>query len=176
MSEASPVLQFGPDLQEYAISDREFLRQHPEYDILCTGVVVFNRDRKLLLVQRAKDEKAFPNAWVDDTDETILHAAARELKEETGLVATRVLRKVTQFTFDDRRPGRANKTWLKFIFEMEVEDASHVSLDPVEHQDFLFATEEEVAAEQSGEVKLAYVSEPNKMVKLEAFRLRKMVR
>ena len=46
---------------------------------------------------------------MDDTDETVLHAAARELREETGLIATRVVRKVAQFTFSDR----PNKTWLK---------------------------------------------------------------
>ncbi|KAF2850459.1 hypothetical protein T440DRAFT_468444 [Plenodomus tracheiphilus IPT5] len=177
MSKSSPSLQFGPDLQEYAVPDQEFLRQHPEYDILCTGVAVFNEEGKLLLVRRAKDELAFPNAWevpggkVDDTDDTILHAAARELKEEAGLTATRVVRKVTQFTFDDGRPGRPNKTWLKLIFEMEVEDLSSITLDPIEHQDFLFATEEEVAAERVGGMKLAYVSEANKAVKLEAFRL-----
>lgn len=47
---------------------------------------------------------------MDDTDETILHAAARELKEETGLTAIRVVRKVAQFTFPD---GGPEKMWLK---------------------------------------------------------------
>lgn len=46
---------------------------------------------------------------MDDTDETILHAAARELKEETGLTVIRAVRKVAQFTF----PDGPNKTWLK---------------------------------------------------------------
>ncbi|KAI8938565.1 hypothetical protein NX059_004444 [Plenodomus lindquistii] len=112
-----------------------------------------------------------PGGKVDDTDETILHAAARELKEEAGLTATRVVRKVSQFTFDDRRPGRPHKTWLKLIFEMEVEDPSSITLDPGEHQDFLFATEEEVVLGQAGDVKLTYMSDANKAVKLEAFRL-----
>lgn len=50
---------------------------------------------------------------MDETDETILHAAARELKEETGLTATRVVRKVAHFTFSDGGKKRASKTWLK---------------------------------------------------------------
>jgi 8-oxo-dGTP pyrophosphatase MutT (NUDIX family) len=50
---------------------------------------------------------------MDDTDETILHAAARELKEETALTATRVVRKVAQFTFSDGWRNRPTKTWLK---------------------------------------------------------------
>lgn len=50
---------------------------------------------------------------MDDTDETILHAAARELTEETGLTATRAVRKVAQFTFSDSWKNRPTKTWLK---------------------------------------------------------------
>lgn len=42
----------------------EFLRQRSQYDVLCTGIVVFNKNGKLLLVQRAADEKAFPDMWV----------------------------------------------------------------------------------------------------------------
>ena len=84
-----------------------------------------------------------------------------------------MLRKVTQFTFVDERPGRPTITWLKLIFEMEVEDANTVVLDPIEHQKFLFASEEEIINEQAGDVKLQYISPPNKAVKLEAFRLRR---
>ena len=112
-----------------------------------------------------------PGGKVDDTDETLLHAAVRELKEETGLTATRVLRKVAEFTFHDGRPDRPT-TWLKLIFEMEVEDLN-VTLDPVEHQQYLFASEEEINNDLVGDVKLAYISPPNKNVKLEAFRLQK---
>lgn len=50
---------------------------------------------------------------MDDSDETILHAAARELKEETGLTAIRGVRKVAQFTFLDGGRNRPTKTWLK---------------------------------------------------------------
>lgn len=50
---------------------------------------------------------------MDDTDETILHAAARELKEETGLVPMRVARKVMQFTFADGGKNNPERMWLK---------------------------------------------------------------
>jgi hypothetical protein len=80
-----------------------------------------------------------------------------------------VLRKVAHFTFED---GRRRTTWLKLIFEMEVED-TNVTLDPVEHQDYLFASEEEINNDLVGDVKLAYISPPNKDVKLEAFRLQR---
>ncbi|KAJ4319118.1 Transcriptional activator of fatty acid utilization [Neodidymelliopsis sp. IMI 364377] len=81
---------------------------------------------------------------MDDTDETILHAAARELKEETGLIATRAVRKVTQFAFSDGWKNRPTKTWLKLIFQFEVKDAESITLDPIEHQNYLWASEEEV--------------------------------
>ncbi|KAF1843554.1 uncharacterized protein K460DRAFT_288387 [Cucurbitaria berberidis CBS 394.84] len=179
MSDPTHSLDYPSSLQEYVVPGQDFLRHHPEYDILCTGIIVFNAEGKLLLVQRAANEMAFPNFWeipggkVDDTDESILHAAARELKEEAGLEATRVLRKVTQFTFTDGRPGHPTKTWLKLIFEMEVRDSDNVVLDPVEHQKFLFASEEEIVNDLVGDVKLAYISPPNKGVKLEAFRLQR---
>jgi 8-oxo-dGTP pyrophosphatase MutT (NUDIX family) len=94
----------------------------------------------------------------------------RELKEETGLTATRVCRKAAQFTFEDSRPGKPSVTWLKVIFEMEVKDFS-VTLDPVEHQQFLFATKEEVLNDRVGDVELAYISQENKRIKLDAFSL-----
>jgi isopentenyldiphosphate isomerase len=65
MSNPTPTFEYPPDLQEYAVPAEEFLRQHPEHHILCTGVAVFNKEGKLLLVQRAADEQAFPNCWVD---------------------------------------------------------------------------------------------------------------
>ena len=60
----SKPLEYSADLQEFALSEAEYLRQHPEYNVLATGAVVFNNDGKLLLVQRAADEKAFPDCWV----------------------------------------------------------------------------------------------------------------
>lgn len=113
-----------------------------------------------------------PGGKIDDTDKTLLHAAVRELKEETGLMATRVRSKVSEFTFEDGRPGRPPVTWLKLIFEVEVKDLN-ITLDPVEHQQYLFASEEEVVNDLVGDVKLAYISPPNKRIKLDAFKLQR---
>lgn len=189
------TIHFPDSLQEFAVSEAAYLRQHPEYDCLVTGSIVFNEEGKLLLVQRAAEERAFPDFWVsrrgshdcprtntiqeipggkvDDSDQTILHAAARELKEEAGLDTIRILKKVTHFIFVDEKPGRRTTTWLKLVFEMSVQSADNVVLDPTEHQKFLFASEEEVVRDQVGDVKLKYISPANKDVKLEAFKQRR---
>jgi isopentenyldiphosphate isomerase len=64
MTSSPQALEYPESLKDYAIPEREYLRQHEDCDVLCTGVVVFNKEGKLLLVQRAADEKAFPNFWV----------------------------------------------------------------------------------------------------------------
>jgi 8-oxo-dGTP pyrophosphatase MutT (NUDIX family) len=192
-----PRFEYPASLQEYMVSEKDYLKQHPEYHALCTGIAVFNQEGKLLLVQRSASEKAFPNAWVslefteqlysapadslkeipggkvDDTDETVLHGAVRELKEETGLEATRIVRKVGEFWFGDTKKadGQVSK-WVKHIFEMEVKDLATVTVDPVEHQTYLFASEEEVKKERVGDVELKYITAENKAIKLDAFAYR----
>jgi 8-oxo-dGTP pyrophosphatase MutT (NUDIX family) len=103
-----------------------------------------------------------------------LHAVAREVKEETGMDVTRVVRKVTEFGWEDYHARRArHEVWTKLIFEVEVKNLD-VVLDPIEHQDYVFATEEEVVADQVGAgVSLSWISPTNKEVNLEAFRLRR---
>lgn len=59
----SPFAYPAP-LDQFAVSEKEYLSQHQDVHIICTGAVVFNNEGKLLLVQRAKEEKAFPNVWV----------------------------------------------------------------------------------------------------------------
>jgi hypothetical protein len=66
MTSTTTPFHYPPSLQEYAVTAEEYLDQHSEYHVLCTGVVVFDKTGKLLLVQRAADEKAFPNLWVRD--------------------------------------------------------------------------------------------------------------
>ena len=55
---------FDPSVSGYAITMKEFCGQNGPITTLCTGIVVFNNEGKLLLVQRASDEAAFPNIWV----------------------------------------------------------------------------------------------------------------
>ncbi|KAF2180577.1 hypothetical protein K469DRAFT_639535 [Zopfia rhizophila CBS 207.26] len=180
MSDTKLPFECPSSLNEYLIPEKEFYIQNPHYNMLCTGAVVFNSEGKLLLIQRASDEKAFPNCWevpggkVDDDDETLLHAVARELKEETGLDVTKIVRKVAEFGWKEKHKRTAqDQSWLKHIFEVEVKEMKEIVLDPAEHQRYLFVTEKEVVNDKVGDVQLSYITPPNKAVKLEAFRLRR---
>jgi hypothetical protein len=84
------------------------------------------------------------------------------------------VRKVGEFEFGDYSKRRQMKVvWQKLIFEVEVKSLEKVVLDPVEHQDSLFATEEEVRSDSAGGVQLAWITPVNKDMNLEAFRLRR---
>ena len=65
-------------------------------------------------------EKEIPGGKAEASDESILHAAVRELKEETGLQATRIVRQVTHMTFEIPRTHGRTDLWVKIVFEMEV--------------------------------------------------------
>ncbi|KAF2198669.1 hypothetical protein GQ43DRAFT_443126 [Delitschia confertaspora ATCC 74209] len=177
MSTSDLTFEVPASLAAYCVSEREYIQQHPDYHILVVGAVVFHEER-LLLVQRAASDtfpnlQEFPGGKMDDIDETILHAVARELKEETGLEATKFVRKVGEMDWQrkDRRTGE-NLKWLKLIFEVKVKEIN-VVLDPAEHQQYLFATEEEILNDKAKGVELSFISPLNKAIKLEAFKLRR---
>jgi 8-oxo-dGTP pyrophosphatase MutT (NUDIX family) len=102
----------------------------------------------------------------------LVHGAVRELKEETGLEATRIVGKVGEFSFRDKKADGSEIAWRKHIFEMEVRDLETIVLDPAEHQAHLFASEDEIVGERVGNVQLEYISPANKAVNVEAFRRR----
>ncbi|MCJ1353212.1 MAG: hypothetical protein MMC33_003197 [Icmadophila ericetorum] len=154
---------------------------------------------RLLLVKRAASETAFPNRWEvpggssEHSDPTILHSIAREVFEETGLRLARVVQQVgdgVEFT-----TGWTDKSqrWLKLSFEIEVAEIEpahcdffsvnhnhineipvptsiEVSLDPNEHQDYRWVSEEEIQNAGEGEG-LQIMTEDQRAVMLEAFNL-----
>ncbi|KAF4119782.1 8-oxo-dGTP pyrophosphatase MutT, NUDIX family [Geosmithia morbida] len=94
---------------------------------LMTSAIVFDTDqerRRILLLKRAAHD-SMPNRWeppgggVDAEDASILNACARELYEEAGLVATRVVREVVEGrrTFKNRTGERV---FVAVVFEVEV--------------------------------------------------------
>lgn len=89
-----------------------------------------------------------PGGAVDITDASILHAVARELFEEAGLVARWIGARVGgEHIFSTRSGGRVGK--VSFLVEVERTGEGQeieVKLDPNEHCEYLWASEGECTA------------------------------
>ena len=191
MSSFSPSPQpiqitIPPALRQHTIPLSTFLTRNPQYTNLVIGSLIFHPPTpthpiRLLILQRASTEHAFPNLWEvpggssDPEDPTILHSAAREMFEETGLRLMRFVREVgkgVEFVTGQTR-------WVKLSFEIEVVemhgrkgdgemDDVEITLDPEEHQDHTWVTEQEIR-----EDRYPIITTKQKEVMLEGFRLRK---
>ncbi|KAJ4260529.1 hypothetical protein NW762_007270 [Fusarium torreyae] len=177
MTEQQPVeitsqefkFTFDESVSEWNVNHRDWLKTHDKtWDSLATGAIVFDADDRILLLQRAPDD-SMPNKWeipggaCDDEGKfslnpTVLYGCARELWEEAGLE----LRHIRHVVSDglNGQPGAVftNRTgkrfFCKFSFEVEVVQGREVKLDPKEHQDFVWAAEEEVRSQAIGERKI----------------------
>ncbi|KAK4221648.1 NUDIX hydrolase domain-like protein [Podospora fimiseda] len=171
---AGPVFTFNHDssVNDFAVSKASYLVAHPDsaFGYIATSTLVMHTRipflPRVLLVQRAADDED-PNLWeapggaCDDDDESILHAAARELYEEAGLEVEKfegVVGEQWFFTLDD------GKKVCQFTFGAKVKGDNGVTdlkvrLDPKEHQRFLWATAQEVREKKVGEVDLEFTSE-----------------
>jgi 8-oxo-dGTP pyrophosphatase MutT (NUDIX family) len=167
-------------LTPFAITVKDYLSQHPEYDGIAGGALVFDNQDRLLIVQRASHD-SMPNLWeipggaCDLIDESILHGIAREVFEEAGLRVTALKHLVgPHVVFKASTHG---SIWCKFSFEVEVESTEVVTLDPDEHQDYLWVTEEECKShrkEREGEVvEFRITTAAQEATILDGFRLRK---
>ena len=63
MAKQAPF-EYPPSLEKYMITEAQFFAQNPAYNKLVSGAAIFDAAGRLLLVQRAKDELAFPHSWV----------------------------------------------------------------------------------------------------------------
>ncbi|KAI5457633.1 NUDIX hydrolase domain-like protein [Mariannaea sp. PMI_226] len=155
---------FDPSVSEWNVPGPQWLRDNNKtWNGCASGALVFDSQNRILLVQRAAHD-SMPNLWeipggaVDDEDPSVLYGCARELWEETGLVLTHI-RHVIPDGFNGK-PGAVftNRTgqriFCKFSFEVDVAEGQEVRLDPNEHQDFIWATVEEVGVEAIGDRKI----------------------
>ncbi|EHK21832.1 uncharacterized protein TRIVIDRAFT_151706 [Trichoderma virens Gv29-8] len=165
----------------FTVSLQAYLAAHPDsrYSYIATGTLVFDISNqpylRLLLLQRSAND-SMPNKWgvpgcgCDDDDESILHAAARELWEETGLKAIHLGAPVGEPHFFS---SESRKRICKFVFPMQVETNNEghmtVTLDPREHQCFAWASEEEVKAKRIEDIELDFTTKDLVCTVLEAF-------
>jgi 8-oxo-dGTP pyrophosphatase MutT (NUDIX family) len=180
---ASPLkFTYSPSLAEFAISVKEYLDQHPEYDGIAGGALIFDSKDRLLIMQRAAHD-SMPNLWeipggaIDFTDDTILHGMGREVFEEAGLRVSKLNCLVG--------PGDGHAVFIsstkrlkicKFTFQVEVEGTEMVTLDPNEHQDYLWVTAKDCLnhrVERDGAaVEFKFTRPAQEATILEGFRLR----
>jgi 8-oxo-dGTP pyrophosphatase MutT (NUDIX family) len=181
----SPLTPFSVPTSSY------LLKSQAEYDAIASSVLVFAQNKAqdeeaILLVQRAAHD-TMPNKWevpggaVDAGDASILHGAARELWEETGLLVTAFKKQVGEGIGRGFRTSRG--LWVcGLTFEAEVDGTGNgvpdVRLDENEHQRFVWASEEECRAKrvrgEDGVLEIEFTSVTVQETVLEAFRMRKL--
>jgi 8-oxo-dGTP pyrophosphatase MutT (NUDIX family) len=190
MSDAeTPHLTFNfaahPSTSSFAVPYDTYLSTHPgerfRYEFIATGALVFDAStpERILLIQRAAHD-SMPGLWeipgggCDKEDPSVLHSVARELWEEAGLTAASIGPQVGDGHFFVTRSG---KLVCKFNFLVDAEEGAgrklDVKLDPSEHQNYIWAAEEEVKARKVGDVELKFTTRDQEAVVLEAFRARR---
>lgn len=188
MSKPSSLPTFSfthhPSSSPFTVRSAEYLANTSPLpaEFLATGALVFkdaeSPDRRILLIQRAASD-SMPNRWeipgggVDDEDASILNAVARELWEEAGLIAADIGPLVGEGHFFQSRSGK-RICKFNFLVEAKADDGKlEVKLDPKEHQNFLWASEEEVKVGKAGDVELKFTTKEQEATILEAFRVKK---
>jgi 8-oxo-dGTP pyrophosphatase MutT (NUDIX family) len=139
------------------------------------STTIFDGER-VLLVQRSAHDSS-PGRWetpggaVDLEDATILEGGAREVWEEAGLVMEKMIYKIET---EDAFTNRAGLLILKMYFYGEAKREE--GLLPVklsdEHQDYVWATKEEVEKEKCGDKELPFTWGSQKLAVLLAFQNR----
>ena len=168
----------SPTLSPFSILVKDYLTSRPSKHRIVAAALVFfpSTPPRILIVQRAARDYV-PNLWEIpggscDADESILAGTVRELWEESGLVATEVLRQVGEIG----EWVEEGKVWCKFNFEVKVE-GMEVSLDEEEHQAYFWATEEEcrmgVVVREGKRTEIKWTSKSQLAVIMEGFRLRR---
>lgn len=160
-----------PQLDEWQVPSKAWLKVHDKhFDGLASAALVFTTKSKngedgdgqvtdrVLVIQRAPHD-SMPLRWespggaVDAEDASILHGCARELWEEAGLRARRIVRVVPETGEGSMFTNRTGqRIFCRFTFEVEVEAEEEgrpvVKLDPEEHVAWYWASREEIEAEK----------------------------
>lgn len=216
LSSSSSTFTISPALQStlYDAPVQTYLSANPTVtNPLASAAVFFHQPHRsphrsqprLLLLQRAPTDTLplkweLPGGSVDlgpgdggsSGDFSVIHGVVRELREETGLVAKKVVRELgVQREFYEEIPGQGDSrrlTWRMVIFEVDVDFGTveegqgeeekigllllpKVKLEPGEHARYLWCTEEDIRAGWCDGVELELTHEDWRGIMLIAFEL-----
>lgn len=175
-------------LSKYNLPLSTFIASNPEFTDFVVGAYIFSsptghqhhyhHDQPLLtlLLQRSLTDSyggfwENPGGSVEPSDASLLHAVAREVFEETGLHVSGFIDLVCVDRWTSVKMDRVREV-AKFSFVVEVREAlegnrdangngwtERVVRDEDEHQDLMWATEEQVREGVEGEGTLKFVNE-----------------
>jgi len=130
----------------YNITDQHYMTDKPVIQRVVVGAVVFNKEGKLLIVQRNKDEDIYPEMWELPSGkreflETSNDALVREVKEEVG-IDIKVIQPFSVFEYQIEKPDQLrDSTQINFIVTA---DSTDVKLSE-EHQAFAWISKDEIS-------------------------------
>lgn len=108
--------------------------------------IIESKSPSLLLLKRTSHEDVLPNAWelpgghVEVTYESVPHAVAREVLEETHLVVSDIVGKTEETTWEPKAKSKSN---IQLNYVVTVQEG-HVKLNPEEHSDWQWVQEGQV--------------------------------
>jgi 8-oxo-dGTP pyrophosphatase MutT (NUDIX family) len=130
------------------------------------GGVIFNKEKKVLILQRSKDEDIFPEMWelpsgkrefLENSESCLM----REMKEETGLSNFKIIMPFYVFEYQIEKPEEIrDTTQINFLLKLLGDEKIKLSS---EHQNFAWISR--------GSIKNQQLSRPVKKVILKAFEL-----
>ncbi len=123
--------------------------------VFLVGVAIFKKSgaggtpikHELLIVKRAENEEAFPDNWelpgghVEMSDRDVRHTVDRETQEETGLIVEEVLGEFEELYWESKKSGKQN---VQLNYAVTVKEGMPIKLNPDEHSDWLWATEDQI--------------------------------
>jgi len=134
------------------------------------GGVIFNKEYKVLVLQRSKDEDVFPEIWelpsgkrefFEDSQSSLI----REIKEETGLSKNKIIMPFYVFEYKvEKQDEIRDTTQINFLVKLLEDEEVKLSK---EHQNFAWISKDEVEKYK--------LSEETKSVILKAFELLKKI-
>jgi 8-oxo-dGTP pyrophosphatase MutT (NUDIX family) len=111
------------------------------------GGVILNKEGKILILQRSKDEDVFPEIWelpsgkrefFEDSQTSLI----REIKEETGLSKIKIIIPFYVFEYKvEKQEEIRDTTQINFLVKLLEDEKVKLSK---EHQNFAWISKEEV--------------------------------